>query len=69
VATDFVIGSGFENLTGVELVLKFGKPRVARDVDRNAGEKDFRAPREKRGIKLRAADHIKLATIGGLLNL
>jgi hypothetical protein len=69
VAPDLVIGSGFENLTGIELVLKFGKPRVTLTVHRNAGEKDFRTPREKRGIQFGAPDHIKLATIGRFLNL
>ena len=64
IAADFVAVAGFQNLAGVEIILEIGKKGVAFDFTVDAGEEEFRAAGQERGVELGAAYDVEAAAVG-----
>lgn len=63
-AADFEFGGGEEDFARVELVLKGRKEGVAGGFEVHAGEEDFGAAREERGVEFGAADEVEIFPFG-----
>ena len=63
IAADFVAVPGFQNLAGVEIILKLGEKSIAFDFPVDAGEEEFRAAGQEGGVELGTAYDVEASAV------
>ncbi len=60
VVAGFKFGGGEKDFTGVELIFEGRKKGVSRSIEIYAGEEDFSATREERGVEFGTTDEVEI---------